>query len=121
MELAHLLPHELQRALAEGWPLLVPAGCVEYHGPHLPLGVDTLIVEELVRQVAGRADCVVAPAFAYGPTGYAVTGPDEGTLDVSTERFGRHVKDAVSYTHLRAHETRHDLVCRLLLEKKKKK
>src|SRR5659263_720490 len=27
----------------------------------------------------------------------------------------------VSYTHLRAHETRHDLVCRLLLEKKKKK
>src|SRR5450756_673078 len=28
---------------------------------------------------------------------------------------------AVSYTHLRAHETRHDIVCRLLLEKKKKK
>src|SRR5450756_2981494 len=27
---------------------------------------------------------------------------------------------AVSYTHLRAHETRHELVCRLLLEKKKK-
>src|SRR5450759_5811039 len=26
----------------------------------------------------------------------------------------------VSYTHLRAHETRHDLVCRLLLEQKKK-
>src|SRR5450756_2366958 len=25
--------------------------------------------------------------------------------------------EAVSYTHLRAHETRHDLVCRLLLEK----
>ena len=39
--------------------------------------------------------------------------------------FGRdfHVKfsyenDAVSYTHLRAHETVLDLVCRLLLEKK---
>ena len=27
---------------------------------------------------------------------------------------------SVSYTHLRAHETREDLVCRLLLEKKKK-
>ena len=27
---------------------------------------------------------------------------------------------AVSYTHLRAHETREDLVCRLLLEKKKR-
>ena len=28
-------------------------------------------------------------------------------------------EEPVSYTHLRAHETRHDLVCRLLLEKKK--
>src|SRR5450756_350041 len=27
-----------------------------------------------------------------------------------------YVSEAVSYTHLRAHETRHDLVCRLLLE-----
>src|SRR5665648_412447 len=33
----------------------------------------------------------------------------------------RYIIRAVSYTHLRAHETRHDLVCRLLLEKKKKK
>src|SRR5665648_1213389 len=27
--------------------------------------------------------------------------------------------NTVSYTHLRAHETRHDIVCRLLLENKK--
>src|SRR5450756_1560452 len=30
------------------------------------------------------------------------------------EAFGLDVSPAVSYTHLRAHETRHDLVCRLL-------
>src|SRR5450756_3020933 len=30
---------------------------------------------------------------------------------------GRYGTEPVSYTHLRAHETRHDLVCRLLLEK----
>src|SRR5665648_1286708 len=34
----------------------------------------------------------------------------------ATKKFGGHAP--VSYTHLRAHETRHDLVCRLLLEKK---
>ena len=34
---------------------------------------------------------------------------------------GRQRAQAVSYTHLRAHETVLDLVCRLLLEKKKKK
>ena len=33
----------------------------------------------------------------------------------------RHRPLAVSYTHLRAHETVLDLVCRLLLEKKKNK
>ena len=33
---------------------------------------------------------------------------------------GRFAAQAVSYTHLRAHETVLDLVCRLLLEKKKK-
>src|SRR5659263_741977 len=33
--------------------------------------------------------------------------------------FGSPRTATVSYTHLRAHETRHDLVCRLLLEKKK--
>src|SRR5664280_3500538 len=35
-------------------------------------------------------------------------------------RSGGHDNLAVSYTHLRAHETVLDLVCRLLLEKKKK-
>src|SRR5450756_2710355 len=41
----------------------------------------------------------------------------------TTGVYGRFAicRAAVSYTHLRAHETRHDLVCRLLLEKKKKK
>src|SRR5450756_2950458 len=44
-----------------------------------------------------------------------------GSASISPARLGRvGVKIiAVSYTHLRAHETRHDLVCRLLLEKKK--
>src|SRR5659263_303454 len=36
----------------------------------------------------------------------------------SCDGLCNHTMGAVSYTHLRAHETRHDLVCRLLLEKK---
>ena len=96
MNLHHLLPHQLRVVLNAGWPLLVPSGCIEYHGPHLPLGVDTIIVEGLCQRVAGRIDAVVAPPFWYGPTGYAVTGPEQGTVDVSTERFGRHVKDVLA-------------------------
>ena len=41
------------------------------------------------------------------------------TKPYSVHRLDKETSGAVSYTHLRAHETRHDLVCRLLLEKKK--
>src|SRR5665648_585158 len=48
-----------------------------------------------------------------------------GTVEVDTDlakqlvaenKILKDYPEAVSYTHLRAHETRHDLVCRLLLE-----
>src|SRR5665648_1253797 len=42
------------------------------------------------------------------------------TINGIKENYSLHRWISVSYTHLRAHETRHDLVCRLLLEKKKK-
>src|SRR5450759_1896006 len=75
--------------------------------------------------VEARADVVVA---TLGHRLVLVVGADRGKLrrgDVENpiaRALGDHVNEAaVSYTHLRAHETRHDLVCRLLLEKKKKK
>ena len=48
-------------------------------------------------------------------------GKTREKLGILLCRFGHENKYfyAVSYTHLRAHETREDLVCRLLLEKKK--
>src|SRR5450759_1325587 len=47
-------------------------------------------------------------ADVFVSTRNAVRAPDLGKL--------KQVVVPVSYTHLRAHETRHDLVCRLLLE-----
>ena len=40
--------------------------------------------------------------------------------EAMAELSSQEVVEPVSYTHLRAHETVLDLVCRLLLEKKKK-
>jgi creatinine amidohydrolase len=96
MRLQFALPHQFRRAIEEKWPLLVPTGCIEYHGPHQALGLDTLLVEELLVQVAHRMNCLVAPPFWYGPASYAVSGPEQGSINVSTERFGRHVKDVLS-------------------------
>ena len=54
------------------------------------------------------------PAFALDAAGRPLyLGLDDEAIGARTE--------TVSYTHLRAHETVLDLVCRLLLEKKKKK
>ena len=52
----------------------------------------------------------------------AIAGLDPGIRKRDVIRAYRYtVGTAVSYTHLRAHETVLDLVCRLLLETKKKK
>ena len=48
-----------------------------------------------------------------------VVGPVDGVANYGDGRACRAVLVPVSYTHLRAHETVLDLVCRLLLEKKK--
>ena len=52
--------------------------------------------------------------IVFAPDDEAMYGGDHSTF-VSEERLA-----TVSYTHLRAHETRGNLVCRLLLEKKNK-
>ena len=50
----------------------------------------------------------------------ASDGPNRETADFTRATGGCWTRwQAVSYTHLRAHETVLDLVCRLLLEKKK--
>src|SRR5665811_2206728 len=70
-----------------------------------------------VRREAGR--CALprsGPPRSHLVTALAVA-PDRVTPRTAANRCAT----AVSYTHLRAHETVLDLVCRLLLEKKKKK
>src|SRR5665213_1186172 len=50
----------------------------------------------------------------------AQDGPNRRPLLERMPSYTAWYYDAVSYTHLRAHETGRNLVCRLLLEKKKK-
>ena len=65
-----------------------------------------------------------APEGPVGTTRAAMVGAQRDLLDCGTDRrdgdgaWAVDRRAAVSYTHLRAHETVLDLVCRLLLEKK---
>src|SRR5660397_271979 len=67
-----------------------------------------------------------SPLFSAPAGGsWAVMTPtvasSRGTLPLTDTVMLASSARAVSYTHLRAHETKANLVCRLLLEKKKKK
>ncbi len=93
MKLHEMRPGQCERARRERWPLFLPAGTVEYHGEHLPLGVDTFAVLKALEEVEKRIDCVIAPTVWYGPSSYAVAGPEKGTIDVDVDRFEGHVQD----------------------------
>jgi len=61
----------------------------------MALGHDTIIVEEICARIARRASVVVAPPFDYGPTGYALGGPADGTIDPDYAAFGAYVKSVL--------------------------
>jgi creatinine amidohydrolase/Fe(II)-dependent formamide hydrolase-like protein len=46
--------------------LLLPIGTCLQHGPHLPLGADTIVVERLAQAVSEKTGILVAPTLAYG-------------------------------------------------------
>jgi creatinine amidohydrolase len=48
-----------------GGVALIPVGSLERHGPHLPLGCDTLAAERIAEQVAALEPVVVLPVMAY--------------------------------------------------------
>ncbi len=96
MKLHEMRPEQCERAQREGWPLFLPAGTIEYHGEHLPLGVDTFAVLKALEEVEKRIDCVIAPTVWYGPSSYAVAGPEKGTIDVDVDRFEAHVQDILA-------------------------
>lgn len=64
--------------------VLVPVGSCEQHGPHLPIGTDTLIASAIAADVATRAPRrLVAPALAITASGEHQGFP--GTLSIGTE------------------------------------
>ena len=77
-----------------------------------------LIAGDWVVGGAGKSEPVFCPADGseIGQVPHATTSDLDRALESSLEGFNIW---PVSYTHLRAHETVLDLVCRLLLEKKK--
>lgn len=80
-DFARLRPHQLQAAIAANTPVVLPIGVLEYHGQHLPSGVDLLAVTETLERLGDQI--ITLPPFAYGAASHAVAGPEgTGTLHI---------------------------------------
>src|SRR4051812_14532676 len=83
--LAQLTWPEAQALRAQRPIALLPIGATEAHGPHLPLGTDVFLSEELAlrvqRALAARGHAsVIAPSLSYAVTEFA--GEFAGTVSL---------------------------------------
>ena len=91
MHLKHLRPYQLHELVASGHPLLVPAGCIETHGPHMAIGHDTLIVEEICERVAAAAVRTASLQSAQSP-GPSARGAGGGMAGPNSSPYRPRIK-----------------------------
>ena len=59
-------PAEIANVIDADPRLVVPIGTCEQHGPHMPLGCDTIIVERLADDLCAEFGVLRAPTLEYG-------------------------------------------------------
>lgn len=64
--LKELHPAAVAAILDEDPRLIVPIGTCEQHGPHMPLGCDTILVERLADDLSAEFGVLRAPTVEYG-------------------------------------------------------
>jgi creatinine amidohydrolase len=80
---AELRPSELEKAIQEAPVAIWPVGALEWHGPHLPLGLDGIVAEAFAARLREKAGGVLLPCLWHPIT----TLPHRYSLDVPTETF----------------------------------
>jgi len=81
---------ELRAKAAADAIVILPVGSMEQHGPHLPVGVDTILTEAVCRaaaeQAAGAEPVVVAPTVWCGMAEHHMAFGGTFTFDIPTYR-----------------------------------
>ena len=71
-----MTPVAIGEILLKRRTLIVPVGTTEQHGPHLPLGCDTIIVERLADDLSAAWTILRAPTLEFGV--HAISRPVPG-------------------------------------------
>ena len=75
----HMTVEEIREALKETQTAIIPTGCTEQHGYHLPILVDSTTAYEVAAAASKVSGCFVLPPLHYSYSG----GGLHGTVDIS--------------------------------------
>lgn len=87
---------EIAAQLEKNPLVILPAGSVEQHGPHLPTGTDIYAANVIGHAVAEQMDGLVLPGGPLGVTPMHM--PFEGTLTLTPETYMRVVEETCEST-----------------------
>jgi creatinine amidohydrolase len=66
LRLKEMTPADVRHALTANPRMILPVGTCEQHGPHLPLGGDTMVIERLADDLSAEFQVVRAPTVEFG-------------------------------------------------------
>lgn len=100
---------EVKQAVEESSGIaLVPVGAVEEHGPHLPIGTDSIETYEIGLQAAKKAGVVITPPVWFGNSRSFMDFP--GTITLQPDTLKLVVRDVVMSL------VKHGFTCPVILD-----
>ncbi|HEX9580983.1 MAG TPA: creatininase family protein [Gemmatimonadales bacterium] len=94
LRLKFLTPEAVRAHLRRDARLILPVGTTEQHGPHLPLGCDTIIVERLADDLSAEFQVLRAPTLEFGVNARTAR-PFPGSAGVRRKTLHRMLNDLV--------------------------
>jgi creatinine amidohydrolase len=91
--LKEMTPGAIRERLLLRAALIVPVGTTEQHGPHLPLGCDTIIVERLADDLSEAFGIPRVPTVEYGV--HAATRPFPGSAALRRRTLHRVMNELI--------------------------
>ena len=84
VKLYELTWKQAKKTLQETSTAIIPVGSNEQHGPHLPVGTDWIVANEIATRLSDRTKAIVLPVIPYGYAEYHMDFPGTIYLDKET-------------------------------------
>ncbi|GAA0732660.1 creatininase family protein [Clostridium oceanicum] len=97
MKFDHINSQDISKVIKEKKVALLPIGAVEAHGPHLPLGTDSILAENLSYKVCKKINGLVLPTLYYSQVWSL--GNFKGTIGISTTTLKVLIKEIIKEVH----------------------